>query len=163
VDPAVPIEDSVGALAGLQQEGKVRHIGLSEVSVEQLERARRVAPIATVQNRYNVADREHEAVLNHCEANAIGFIPWYPLGSGYLCATDGPLDPAARRFGVAPSQVALAWLLARSPVMLPIPGTSRLMHLEQNVAAARVKLEDADLAELALLAAATAVTGQGGS
>ena len=101
VDPAVPIEDSVGALAELQQVGKVRHIGLSEVSVEQLERAREVAPIATVQNRYNVADREHEVVLDHCEANAIGFIPCYPLGSGCLCAAGGPLDLLARRLGVA--------------------------------------------------------------
>lgn len=163
VDPAVPIEDSVGALAELQQVGKVRHIGLSEVSVEQLERAREVAPIATVQNRFNVADREHEAVLEYCEANAIGFIPWYPLGSGCLCATGGPLNHVASRLEVSPSQIALAWLLARSPVMLPIPGTSSLMHLEQNVAASRVKLEAADLAELAQLAGVLAETNRGGS
>ena len=163
VDPAVPIEDSVGALAELQQVGKVRHIGLSEVSVEQLERAREVAPIATVQNRFNVADREHEAVLEYCEANAIGFIPWYPLGSGCLCPTGGPLNHVASRLGVSPSQIALAWLLARSPVMLPIAGTSSLMHLEQHVAASRVKLEAADLAELAQLAAVLAQTSRRGS
>ncbi|HZH05149.1 MAG TPA: aldo/keto reductase [Lautropia sp.] len=153
IDPAVPIEESVGALAELQREGKVRHIGLSEVSVEQLERARKVAAIATVQNRYNVADREHEAVLDHCEANGIGFIPWYPLGSGLLCAQGGPLDSIARRVGVTRSQVALAWLLARSPVMLPIPGTGAMRHLEENLAAAQVDLTGSDMAELDLLAA----------
>ncbi|MDP8913955.1 MAG: aldo/keto reductase [Pseudomonadota bacterium] len=148
IDPAVPIEESVGALADLQREGKVRHIGLSEVSVEQIERAKKVAQIATVQNRYNVADREHEAVLDHCEVNGIGFIAWYPLGSGALSATGGPLDPIARRLGVTPSQVALAWLLARSPVLVAIPGTSSVAHLEQNVAAARVRLTADDMSEL---------------
>jgi pyridoxine 4-dehydrogenase len=152
IDPAVPIEDSVGALADLQREGKVRHIGLSEVSVEQLERAKKVAPIATVQNRYNVADREHEAVLDQCEVNRIAFIAWYPLGSGSLSAPGGPLDPIARRLGVTPSQVALAWLLARSPVVVPIPGTSSVAHLEQNVAAARVRLTADDMSELGRLA-----------
>ncbi|HEX8442199.1 MAG TPA: aldo/keto reductase [Allosphingosinicella sp.] len=160
IDPAVPIEDSVGALAGLRREGKVRHIGLSEVSAEQLERARTVAPIATVQNRYNVADREHEAVLDHCEANGVGFIPWYPLGSGSLCAAGGPLDSLARRIGATTSQVALAWLLARSAVVLPIPGTSSLMHLEQNVAAARVRLTAEDLSELNRLADAACGAGE---
>jgi aryl-alcohol dehydrogenase-like predicted oxidoreductase len=142
VDPAVPLEESVGALADLQREGKIRHIGLSEVSVEQIERARSVASIATVQNRYNLADREHEAVLDHCEANGIGFIPWFPLGDGKLCAPGGPLTPIADRLGLAPSQLALAWLLGRSPVMLPIPGTRTIAHLEQNLAAARVELTD---------------------
>jgi aryl-alcohol dehydrogenase-like predicted oxidoreductase len=160
VDPAVPIEDSVGALAELQREGKVRHIGLSEVSVEQLERARKVAPIATVQNRYNVADREHDAVLDHCEVNGIGFIPWYPLGSGSLCAPGGPLDFLARRIGATASQVALAWLLARSAVVLPIPGTSSLLHLEQNVAAARVRLTAEDIFELDRLADAACEAGE---
>jgi aryl-alcohol dehydrogenase-like predicted oxidoreductase len=152
VDSAVPVEESVGALADLQREGKVRHIGLSEVSVEHLERAQKVASIATVQNRYNVADREHEAVLGYCEVNGIGFIPWNPLGSGSLCATDGPLGPIAERLGVTASQVALAWLLARSPVMLPIPGTSSLAHLEQNVGAARISLTPQDAFELDRLA-----------
>lgn len=154
VDPQVPIDVSVDALAQLQREGKVRHIGLSEVTVEQLERARAVAPIATVQNRYNVTDREHEPVLNYCEANSIGFIPWYPLGSGSLCAADGPLAPAASRLGATPAQVALAWLLARSRVMLPIPGTASLAHLEENVAARDLRLMDEDLVELNALAAA---------
>jgi aryl-alcohol dehydrogenase-like predicted oxidoreductase len=161
VDSAVPIEDSVGALADLRKEGKIRHIGLSEVSVEQLERAREVATIATVQNRYNVADRGHEAVLEYSEANAIGFIPWYPLGSGSLCASGGPLEPIARRLGVAPPQVAIAWLLARSCVMLPIPGTSRISHLEQNAAAARVKLEASILAELGQIGRTTDGGGRG--
>lgn len=152
IDPAVPIEESVDALADLQREGKVRHIGLSEVSVEQLEQARKVAPIATVQNRYNVADREHEALLDHCHVNGIGFIAWYPLGSGALCATGGPLEGIAKRVGVTASQVALAWLLARSPVVLPIPGTSTLAHLEQNVAAAELRLTEEDMSEMDRLA-----------
>jgi aryl-alcohol dehydrogenase-like predicted oxidoreductase len=152
IDPAVPIEDSVGALAELQREGKVRHIGLSEVNIEQLERARRVAPIATVQNRYNLADRGHESVLDYCEANGIGFIPWYPLGSGSLCRAGGPLHTVAERLGITASQAALAWLLARSPVVLPIPGTSTLEHLEQNVAASRVTLSADNITELERLA-----------
>jgi len=152
VDPSVPIEESVGALAELQSEGKVRHIGLSEVGLEQLKRARAVTSIATVQNRYNVADREHEAVLEQCAANAIGFIPWYPLGSGALGAKHGPLEALASRLGVTPAQVALAWLLARSPVVLPIPGTASIAHLEENVAAAGVRLTPEDMADLDLMA-----------
>lgn len=152
VDPAVPIEESVAALAELQDEGKVRHIGLSEVDVAQLQRARAVAPIATVQNRFNVADREHEAVLDWCEANAIGFIPWYPLGSGALCAARGPLAAIAARLRARPAQVALAWLLARSPVILPIPGTASIAHLEENVAAARLRLSAQDMAALGAIA-----------
>jgi aryl-alcohol dehydrogenase-like predicted oxidoreductase len=148
VDPAVPLEESVAALTDLQREGKVRHIGLSEVSVEQVERARTVAPIATVQNRYNFADRGHEDVLDHCEANGIGFIPWFPLGDGRLCARDGPLALTAARLGLEPSQLALAWLLARSPAMLPIPGTSSIAHLEQNLAAARIELTRETMREL---------------
>lgn len=148
----MPIEDLVGALVDLQREGKVRYIGLSEAGVEELERARKIARIATVQNRYNFADREHEAVLVRCEYNGIGFIPWYPLGSGSLSAIDGPLDPVAQRLGVTASQVALAWLLARSPVVLPIPGTSAVKHLEQNVAAAGVRMTLEDMTELDLLA-----------
>ncbi len=152
IDPAVPIEESVTALADLQREGKVRHIGLSEVTVEQLERAQAVAPIATVQNRYNVADREHEAILLHCEASGIGFIPWYPLGSGSLCKGGGPLQPIAQRRGLTASQVALAWLLARSRVVLPIPGTSSVAHLEQNMAAAAVRLTTDEMDQLNRLA-----------
>ena len=150
VDPGVPLEESVFALAQLQKEGKVRHIGLSEVDVEQLQRARAVAPIATVQNRFNVADREHEPVLEFCEARGIGFIPWFPLGNGSLCAQDGPLGRIAARHRVAPPQVAIAWLLERSPVLLPIPGTASVAHLEDNVAAS-VNLTQADIAELDLL------------
>jgi aryl-alcohol dehydrogenase-like predicted oxidoreductase len=153
VDPSVPIEESVDALAQLQREGKVRHIGLSEVNVDQLERARAIAPIATVQNRYNVTDREHDVVLNYCETHSMGFIPWYPLGSGSLCAKDGPLASAASRLGATPSQVALAWLLARSPVVLPIPGTASAAHLEENVAAQKLTLTKDDLADLDSLAA----------
>lgn len=154
VDPSVPIEESVDALARLRAEGKVRHIGLSEVDLEQLRRAQAVAPIATVQNRYNVTDREHEAVLNYCEAHEIGFIPWYPLGSGSLCAADGPLAPVALRLGVTTSQVALSWLLKRSPVMLPIPGTASVAHLKENTAAARLRLTTEDMAHLNALAGA---------
>jgi aryl-alcohol dehydrogenase-like predicted oxidoreductase len=150
-DPEVPLEESVGALSDLQREGKVRHIGLSEVSVEQLARACSVASIATVQNRYNIADRHHEPVLEHCEANGIGFIPWHPLGDGHLCAEGGLLEPFAGGLGLAPSQLALAWLLARSPVMLPIPGTRTMAHLEQNVAAARILLTDDTMLELECL------------
>ena len=152
VDPNIPIEESIGALAELRSEGKVRHIGVSEVDVDQLKRARAVATIATVQNRYNVADRKHEAVLEHCEAQAIGFIPWYPLGSGSLCASDGPLQPIASRLGVTAAQVALAWLLARSPVILPIPGTKSIGHLQENAKAAALRLSTKDLADLNLLA-----------
>ncbi len=152
IDPAVPIEESVTALADLQHEGKVRHIGLSEVTVEQLKRAQAVAPIATVQNRYNVADREHETVLVHCEASGIGFIPWYPLGSGSLCKVGGPLQPIAKRRGITAPQVALAWLLARSRVVLPIPGTSSIAHLEQNLTAGAVRLTIDEVKQLNQLA-----------
>ncbi len=142
IDPAIPAEDQVGTVADLRREGKIRHVGLSEVTVEQIEAARREVPIATVQNRYNVADREWEGVLEHCELHGIGFIPWYPLAVGKLAEEGGPLAEAARRRGVAASQVALAWLLRRSPVMLPIPGTSKVAHLDENVAASAVELSD---------------------
>jgi aryl-alcohol dehydrogenase-like predicted oxidoreductase len=153
-DPSVPIEESVDTLTRLQSEGKVRHIGLSEVDLEQLQRAQAVAPIATVQNRYNVTDREHDTVLNYCQTHTIGFIPWYPLGSGSLCRADGPLAPMASRLGVTTSQVALAWLLERSPVMLPIPGTASIAHLEENAASVRVRLTSKDMADLDNLAGA---------
>ena len=142
VDPKVAAEDQFGTLADLQREGKVRHVGLSEVTVEQIEAARRVLPIVSVQNRYNLAERDAEDVLEHCEREGIGFIPWYPLLTGKLADGDGPLAQAARRLDATPAQVALAWLLRRSPVMLPIPGTSKVAHLEQNVAAALVELDD---------------------
>ncbi len=151
IDPAVPLEDSIGELGRLQAEGKIRHIGVSEFDVEQLKRACAVAPITTVQNRYNIIDRNHEPVLEYCEENAIGFIPWYPLGAGPLSAADGPLAPTATRLGATPAQIALAWLLARSPVMLLIPGTASVAHLEQNTAAVDVQLSDEDMTELGKL------------
>lgn len=155
LDPAVPIEETVGAMAELQSEGKVRHIGLSEVSLHELRRAEAVAPIATVQNRYNLIEREHEQVLEYCESRGIGFIPWYPLGQGLLTARDGPLAAVAARCGATPSQVALAWLLHRSPVIVAIPGTTSILHLEQNMAAVHVRPERRDLAELEEIAGKT--------
>jgi pyridoxine 4-dehydrogenase len=140
VDPAVPEEEQFGTLRRFQEEGKVRHLGLSEVTVEQIERARKFFPVASVQNRYNVGDREWEGELEHCEAHGIGFIPWFPLQVGKLAEGDTPLTRVARELGAAPGQVALAWLLQRSPAMLPIPGTSRVAHLEENVAAAGLSL-----------------------
>jgi aryl-alcohol dehydrogenase-like predicted oxidoreductase len=152
IDPAVPTADQVGALRELLDEGVVRHVGLSEVTVDQLEEVRRELPVVTVQNRYNVADREHEAVLERCEAEGIGFIPWFPVAVGELARPGGPLDDLARRLDATPAQVALAWLLRRSPVLLPIPGTSQVAHLEENCAAALVELSDDDLATLDALA-----------
>ena len=148
VDPNVPIEDSVGALAELQEDGKIRHIGLSNVNAEQLERAQQIVPIVSVQNRYNVADRESEDVLQACEDSGLAFFPWAPLGSrgsNNLAQAGGLLDDAARAHGASPGQVALAWLLHRSPVMLPIPGTGSVAHLEENMAAAGLDLDQAEL------------------
>lgn len=148
IDPAVPLEDQVGELKKLQDEGKVRHLGLSEVSVEEIEAARAIAPIATVQNLYNVARRDAEDVLDHCTAEGIGFIPWFPLASGRLVEPGGAVAEVAAAVGASAGQVALAWLLHRSPVMLPIPGTSSVAHLEDNLAAARIELTDAEFAAL---------------
>lgn len=142
IDPEVPLEDQIGELAAMRQEGKIRHIGLSEVSVEEIEAASAVAPIVSVQNRYNIADREAEPVLEHAERNGIGFIPWFPLATGDLARRGGSLADAARAYDATPAQMALAWLLHRSPVMLPIPGTSTVVHLEENVAAATIQLSD---------------------
>jgi pyridoxine 4-dehydrogenase len=150
-DPDVPYEESVGALKELRDEGKIRHVGVSNVSVEQLAAARRVVEIATVQNRYSVADRASEDVLEACARDAIGFLPWWPLGAGDVAG--GPLREVADRHDATPFQVAIAWLLRRSPVMLPIPGTQSLDHLEENVAAAGLELDDDDLARLDDLAA----------
>jgi aryl-alcohol dehydrogenase-like predicted oxidoreductase len=149
IDPTVPLEDQVGELKKLQDEGKIRHIGLSEVSIADLQAAQKVAPIATVQNMYNVANRSAEELLDHSTANGIGFIPWYPLATGALAARGGPLAKIAERTGHTPSRLALAWLLKRSPVMLPIPGTSSVAHLEDNIAAATVQLSDEDFEALA--------------
>lgn len=153
IDRAYPLEDQVGELRKLQEEGKVRHIGLSEVSVEQLEAARAVADIATVQNLYNLGNRSAEALVDHCEREGIGFIPWFPLATGELSQEDGPLADASREHGATPSQLALAWLLRRSPVMLPIPGTSRVAHLEQNTAAADLELTDEEFERLSAVSA----------
>ena len=151
IDPAYPLEDQIGLLRELQQEGNIRHIGLSEVSVDEIEAARKIAPIATVQNLYNLAERRSQDVLEHCEREGIGFMPWFPLATGELSKSDGPLADAAREHGATPSQLALAWLLRRSPVMLPIPGTSSVEHLEQNTAAAQIKLSDAEYDALSKL------------
>jgi aryl-alcohol dehydrogenase-like predicted oxidoreductase len=147
VDPKVPLEVSVGALADMQREGKVRHIGLSNVTVKQLERARGIAPIVSVQNRYSFADRGSESVLQHCEKNGIAFLPWYPLGDGSALRLS-KVKKLSERLKASPAQVAIAWLLKKSPVMLPIPGTGNLAHLEENVAAATLQLSREDFAEL---------------
>jgi pyridoxine 4-dehydrogenase len=147
-DPRVPLEDSVGALAELRKEGKVKHVGLSNVSVEELDLARSIVPIVSVQNRYSVTDRKSEEVLDACERNGLGFLPWYPLASGVLSQRTR-LKEMAERYDATPAQIALAWLLERSPVMLPIPGTSSLAHLEENMAAAQIQLSDDDFAALA--------------
>ena len=146
-DSKVPFADSVGALADAQREGKIRHVGLSNVSVAQLEEARRICTIVSVQNRYNLEDRSSEDVLKACEKLGIAFLPWYPLGAGSSLKTSR-VKKIATALKATPSQVALAWLLAQSPVMLPIPGTSDLRHLEQNAAAAQIALSAADLAVL---------------
>jgi aryl-alcohol dehydrogenase-like predicted oxidoreductase len=143
IDPKVPLADQIGALRRLQDEGKVRHVGLSEVTVDQLVEAERITPIASVQNRYNLTDRAHEDVLEYCERRGIAFVPWRPIAR----ATD-PITSVAERLGVTPSQVALAWLLHRSPVMVPIPGTSSRAHLEENTAAANLTLDSHDLTQL---------------
>jgi aryl-alcohol dehydrogenase-like predicted oxidoreductase len=148
VDPNTPIEDTIGALAELVTEGKIRHIGLSEVPVEHIEAARKIARIVSVQNRYNLADRAASEVLDHCERENIAFIPWFPLATGELAGEGSPVAKIAAEKGVSPSQLALAWLLHRSPVILPIPGTSSVAHLEDNVAAAGVSLTDDEMAAL---------------
>jgi pyridoxine 4-dehydrogenase len=140
VDPKVPIEESVGALKQMRDAGKIRHIGLSNVDKKEIDRARKIVPIVSVQNRYNIEDRESEDVLVYCEKENLGFLPWFPIGGGNGLKPDNPLNVAAKAHGASVVQVALAWLLERSPAMLPIPGTSSLDHLEQNVAAAKLKL-----------------------
>ena len=147
VDPKVPLEVSVGTLADMQREGKVRHIGLSNVTVKQLEAARKVVPIVSVQNRYSLADRGSEDVLAHCDKHGIAFLPWYPLGDGSALKKSKVVS-VARRIGATPAQVAIAWLLKKSPVMLPIPGTGNPQHLEENVAAAKLELSDEDFRSL---------------
>ena len=149
IDPAVPLEDQIGTFKLLQEEGKIRHIGLSEVSVAEIERARRLVPIVSVQNRYNVADRQYEQVLDYCGRESIAFLPWYPLATGTLARSGSPLSRVAQQLGATPAQVALAWLLQRSPVMLPIPGTASVNHLAENVAAALLPLGKREYEEIA--------------
>jgi len=148
VDPEVPIEDSIGALAELQQEGKIRMIGVSNVNVEELERARHIAPIVSVQNRYNVSDRSAEDVLRVCEQDGLAFLPWFPLATGRLAEPGGQLDEIAQTHSASPAQVALAWLLQHSPVTLPIPGTGSVAHFEENFEAAELELSDEELQAL---------------
>jgi pyridoxine 4-dehydrogenase len=151
IDPRVPAEDQIATLRALQLEGKIRHIGLSEVIASQVANAREIATIVTVQNHYSLTDREYDPVLQYCERESLGFIPWYPLGAGALTEPGGPVGRIARRLGVTTGQLALAWLLHRSPVMLPIPGTSRVDHLEENVAASRITLDADTMKELTRL------------
>jgi len=148
IDPDVPIEDQIGELKAMQNEGKIRHIGLSEVSVEEVEAASKVARIASVQNLFNLSRRTAEPLLDYATANGIAFIPWFPLATGKLAAAGGPLAQLAAKHSASPSQLALAWLLRRSPAMLPIPGTSSIAHLEENVGAAAIELSDEEFAEL---------------
>jgi aryl-alcohol dehydrogenase-like predicted oxidoreductase len=148
IDPKVPPEDQLGTLKDLQAQGKIKHIGLSEVKVPQIQHARTVVPIVSVQNRYSIADRGSEDVLEYCEKEKMGFIPWFPLAAGRVSGPDSPIGRIAMQWKASPSQVALAWLLARSPVMLPIPGTSKVEHLEENVAAVEIKIDANKMQEL---------------
>jgi pyridoxine 4-dehydrogenase len=144
IDPQVPVEDSLGELKKMQAEGKIRHIGLSEVSVKEIERAQKTVAIVSVQNKYNIADRTHEGVLHFCEKHHLGFIPWFPMEQGKLNKPGSVLERAAQSHNATTAQIALAWLLHHSPVILPIPGTSSVKHLEENMAAAELKLTDAE-------------------
>ena len=149
IDPQVPVAESLGMLKQLQQAGKIRHIGLSEVSVKEIEEAKKTVAIVSVQNLYNLGNRQSGPVLEYCTRHGLGFIPWFPLAAGEIAGPGSPLAEAARRRGATVSQLALAWLLHRSPVVLPIPGTSSVAHLEENVGAAAVKLTDGEAAEIA--------------
>lgn len=159
IDPKVPVEDSLEPIARLQKQGKIRHVGLSEVKPHEIERARKVVSIVSVQNLYNVGERQHEDVLQYCEKHNLAFIPWFPVAAGKLAQPGGALDAIARRHGATVSQISLAWLLHRSPVMLPIPGTSSAAHLEENMKAADVKLTDAEMKEIEDAASGRKVSG----
>jgi aryl-alcohol dehydrogenase-like predicted oxidoreductase len=154
IDSKVPAADQLGTLKKLQEQGKIKHIGLSEVSVQQIQDSQKIVDVVSVQNRYSVTDRGSEDVLNYCEQHKIGFIPWFPLAAGKLSGPDSPIGHAAKKLNATPSQAALAWLLWRSPVMLPIPGTSNAKHLEENVAAAGLKVDEAEFKTLLRSAAA---------
>ena len=155
IDPKVPAEDQLGTLKDLQAQGKIKHIGLSEVSMQQIRQARAIVPIVSVQNRYSITDRGSDDVLQYCEKEKLAFIPWFPLAAGRISGAGSPIRRVAARWNATPSQVALAWLLARSPVMLPIPGTSRVQHLEENVAAAELRMNADAMRELDGLARAS--------
>jgi len=148
IDSKVSRDEQFGVIADMQREGLIRHVGLSEVSVSDVEDTQKYFPVVSVQNSYNIVSRKHEAVLDHCEREGIAFIPWFPLGAGKLAREGSVLDRVAKRLGATPAQVALAWVLKRSPAMLPIPGTSRVAHLEENVAAATLELTDEEFSEL---------------
>lgn len=148
VDPRVPIEDSVGALAELQDEGKIRHVALCNVGVDELERAQAIAPVVSVQNRYNVSDRASEEVLEACQQQGLAFLPWFPLATGGLARGDGPVAEIARAHDASAAQVALAWLLQHSPVTVPIPGTSSIEHFEENLAASELELSEEEMSSL---------------
>jgi aryl-alcohol dehydrogenase-like predicted oxidoreductase len=147
IDPKVPVEESLGAIKRLQEQGKIRHVGLSEVKPHEIDQARKVVEIVSVQNQYNISDRQHEDVVDYCAKHKLAFIPWFPVASGKLAKPGGKLDAVAKAHGATISQISLAWLLHRSAVMLPIPGTSSVEHLEENVAAG-VKLSDAEWKEI---------------
>ncbi len=155
IDARIPLEKQLGVFVDLLAAGKILHVGLSEVSVDDVRRAREIVPIASVQNLYNVANRQSEELLNYCAEEGIAFIPWFPVATGQLAAPGGPLDALSVRTGHSPAQLALAWLLRRSPVMLPIPGTKSIAHLEENCASAGVVLDDATYTELDALAPPT--------
>jgi aryl-alcohol dehydrogenase-like predicted oxidoreductase len=148
IDPKVPVEESLGVIAKLQKAGKIRHVGLSEVKPAEIDQARKVLEIVSVQNRYNVGDREHEDVLEYCEKHNLGFIPWYPVAAGKLARPGGTLDTIAKQHGATAAQLSIAWLLYRSPVMLPIPGTSSVAHLEENMRSAEIVLSEKELKEI---------------
>jgi pyridoxine 4-dehydrogenase len=153
IDPKTPVEESLGAMKDMQKQGKIQHIGLSEVKVPEIEQARKVVEIVSVQNKYNLGDRAHEDVLKYCEEHKIAFIPWFPVAAGKLVQPGGTLDAAAKKHGITLSQISIAWLLHHSPVILPIPGTSSVAHLEENLKAADVQLTAAEWAEIEKAAA----------
>jgi aryl-alcohol dehydrogenase-like predicted oxidoreductase len=148
IDPKVPVEESLEPIKKLQKQGKIRHVGLSEVKVPEIEQVRKFMPIVSVQNRYNIGDREHEDVLQYCEKHNLAFIPWFPVAAGKLTRPGGALDKAAKKHGATLSQLSIAWLLNHSPVMLPIPGTSSVAHLEENLKAAEISLSSSEWAEV---------------
>jgi len=159
IDSKVPVEESLEPIARLQKEGKIRHVGLSEVKPNEIEQARKLIKIVSVQNMYNVGERQHEDVLQYCEKHNLAFIPWFPVAAGKLAQPGGALDGIARRHGATVSQISIAWLLHRSPVMLPIPGTSSVAHLEENMKAAELKLSDTEMKEIEDAASGRRVSG----